>query len=56
MSGNRLYSLALLVTSLAVFAVLPLDIAVPATVLSMMAVVRWSVAPADEMAMKGEAA
>jgi hypothetical protein len=54
--GNRVYSLALLVTSLVVFAVLPLDIAVPAIVLSMMALVRWSVIPVDDMAMKGEAA
>lgn len=56
MPGNRVYSLALHLTSLAFFAVLPLDIAVPAVVLSMMALIRWSVAPVDEMAMKGEAA
>ncbi|MGE6739281.1 hypothetical protein ACQKGC_03285 [Allorhizobium pseudoryzae] len=56
MPGNRVYSLALLLTSLTVFVVLPLDIAVPALVLSMMALVRWSVVPVDSMAMKGEAA
>lgn len=53
MLGNRVHSLALL---LVVFAALPLDIAVPAMVLSMMALIRWSVLPADDLAMKGEAA
>jgi hypothetical protein len=55
-SGNRFYSLALLVLALAFFAVLALDIAIPALVLSMMALVRWSLLPADDMAMKGRTA
>jgi hypothetical protein len=42
--------------ALAFFAVLALDIAIPALVLSMMALVRWSLLPADDMAMKGRTA
>lgn len=56
MGGNRFLSYALLLVLLVFFAVLPLDIAFPATVLSMMALVRWSVLPADETAMNGGAA
>jgi hypothetical protein len=42
--------------ALAFFAVLALDIAIPALVLSMMALARWSLLPADDTAMKGRTA
>ncbi|WP_137133040.1 hypothetical protein [Rhizobium sp. FY34] len=51
MSGNPFYSFALLVLALVFFAVLALDIAIPALVLSLMALVRWSMLPADDRAM-----
>lgn len=61
MAANRFYSVCLLLVSLAFFATLALDIAVPALVLTLMAAIRWALLLADDLApndfnMKGQAA
>lgn len=61
MAANRFYSVCLLLVSLAFFATLALDIAVPALVLTLMAAIRWALLSADDLApndfnMKGQAA
>ncbi len=61
MAANRFYSVCLLLVSLAFFATLALDIAVPALVLTLMAAIRWALLSADGLApndfkMKGQAA
>ena len=55
--GNRISAYALLLSAVAFFSVLAMDIAVPATVLSIMALMRWAVLSLDDgMPMQGEAA
>ncbi|WP_377295476.1 hypothetical protein [Rhizobium sp. SGZ-381] len=61
MAANRLYNACLLLVSLAFFATLALDIAVPALVLTLMAAIRWALVIAENLAphdfpMKGQAA
>jgi hypothetical protein len=61
LAANRFYSVCLLLVSLAFFATLARDIAVPALVLTLMAAVRWALLLADDLApndfpMKGQAA
>lgn len=56
MIGNRFYNFGLLFTALGFFAVLALDITVPAFALSIMALMRWLIAPAGLPGMEGEAA
>jgi hypothetical protein len=61
LAANRLYSSTLLLAALGFFAVLALDITLPAVVLTLMAALRWAVLASDDIApklisMKGQAA